>query len=304
MRNILVSAMAAFTVISLCSCNREPIYDDRSDYRIEISPDYDMLYNRPVQAPSLWRCCFYERGTHRLVSSSTVGSKGGYLYNLEPGVYDALIYDYTFNRNKVSGDRLLPDIHATTNTLAFQQIQVRESPDHLFVQRLDSLVVPHLSERDPEWVLRCSPRSGVDSWLLEVDGIRGLRNAEEIEVYVTGQSGALYFGRYADRLENIDCALYFKAGCDYEREVISTPFNTFGRVDGTQARLVLNLFIQGVGGESYVCRSDVTDQFDDPQNTEHVIRASFDLVIRERRDGGMYPKADPWDPIVEIIDLT
>lgn len=290
-------------MLALCSCKREYIYDDMSKYRIEINPDYDMLYNMPSQAPMLFKVCFYEPSTDNLVTECTVGEKGGALYNLQAGNYDVVVYDYSFNRTKVIDTENRQTIRAYTSAVTYSEFPVVETPDHLFVQEFRDMHIPHLSERDPEFVINCEPRSVVDSWCLKVDGIKGLENADVIDVYVTGQTDALLFAREGEKYSGRSVAIWFEARCDFEKGMIITPFNTLGKLSGSLSTLILNLRIVGAGGETYLCDADVTKQFDDEGNTEHIISASFDITIHERKDGGMAPVADEWNPHVEDVYL-
>lgn len=288
---------------ALSSCRREELHDDVSRYRIEIAPSYDMLYNRPAQTPKLYKVCFYRPGSGELVTECTVGENGGALYNLQAGVYDAIVYDYTFNRTKVADNGNRQTLRAYSSPVAYKEFPVIEAPDHLFVQEFKGLSIPHISDHDPEFVIRSEPHSIIDAWCLNVDGIKGLRNADIIDIYITGQTDALLFARDGEKFSGRDVAIWFEAVCDYEQGMIITPFNTFGKMSGSFSELVLNMRIVGAGGDTYLCRADVTDQFEDPHNLEHVISASFDITINERKDGGMAPVTDIWTPIIEDVTL-
>ena len=295
--------MILFLILAACSCRREEILDDRCNYRIEIAPTYDMLYNKPAQAPKLYKICFYDPASGNLVTECTVGEHGGPLYNLRAGEYDVVVHDYSFNRTKVADNANSQSLRAYSSPVSYKEYPVIETPDHLFVEQFRKLKVPHLSERDPEFVIRSEPRSIIDSWYLEVEGIKGLRNADIIDVYITGQSDALLFARDGDIFSGREAAIWFEAICDYENGLITTPFNTFGKLSGSFSELILNMRIVGVGGEVYLCNADVTGQFEDPDNIEHVISAHFDISINERKDGGMSPVTDDWNPIIEDVTL-
>lgn len=302
--NILWIIIAILSANILFSCRRDPIYDEKSDYQIIINPVYDMLYDRPDKAPSMFRVLLYEPLSHNLLSSNMVGGNGGYLYNIHPGVFDILVYNYTLNRTKVTHEENMSLIQAGTSALAYRETPIVETPNHLFVQRFENVEIPYLSVNDEQFVLECEPVSVVDSWILIVDGIKGLQNADIIDIYISGQAQNRFIAKGGnDKINNVNVTVTFQAKCDYAKGLIYTPFTTFGKLADKEADLELNIRIVGSGGEVYSCVADVTDQFDDPENIRHEIRATFDITIGERKDGGMNPSAEPWKPDEEIIDL-
>lgn len=301
----IIKYVAAVLVVSIPpSCLRDVVFDEKSDYRITVSPLYDMQYDRPDKEPAMFRVLLYDPESHNLVSSNMVSGNGGYLYNIRPGVYDILVYNYTLNRTKVTHEENLSLIQAGTSAVSYRETPIVETPDHLFVQRFDKVDIPYLSTQDEPFVLNCEPRSVVDSWILIIDGIKGLRNADYIDVYISGQARNSFIAKDGDsRISNINTTIFFAARCDYAKGLIYTPFTTFGKIPDERAKLELNIRIVGSGGEVYSCQADVTEQFDNPDNIRHEIRATFDVTISERKDGGMNPAADPWKPDANTIIL-
>ena len=72
LRNFILCVAAVSAACAVQSCYRDPIFDEKSDYRIVISPLYDMLYDRPEKAPSMFRVLLYDPESHNLVSSNMV----------------------------------------------------------------------------------------------------------------------------------------------------------------------------------------------------------------------------------------
>ena len=302
-RAVTITGIVAAALLEMCSCQREPIYDGRSEYRIEITPEYDMLYNTPDKDPNLYRVLFYDPLSHKLVTSNTVGTKGGYLYNITPGVYDIVVYNYTMNKTKVSHEENLNSLMALTTVLSYQDLPVVETPDHLLVAKMEDVVIPHLTVNDSEFVLKVTPKSIVDSWCLVINGIKGLRNVNYIDTYITGQAQAVYLDKGKGGISDVNVTIFFPAVCDLGRGIIYTPFNTFGKIEDKVSDLRLNIRIVGSGGDEYVCEADVSDQFEDPDNVNHIITATFDVTVKERKNGGMSPVADDWNPEIEEISL-
>lgn len=302
--NTMLFAAAILIVSILPSCLRDVIFDEKSDYRINIRPLYDMLYDRPEKGPAMFRVLLYDPESHKLLSSNMVSGEEGYLYNIRPGVYDILVYNYTLNRTKVTHEENLSLIRAGTSALSYRDTPIVETPDHLFVQRFDKMHIPYLSAQDDPFILNCEPRSVVDSWILIIDGIKGLKYADYIDVYISGQAQNAFIAKTgASRISNVNTTIFFAARCDYAKGLIYTPFTTFGKIPDERAKLELNIRIVGSGGEVYSCTADVTDQFDNPENVRHEIRATFDVTISERKDGGMSPAVDPWNPDTDTLIL-
>lgn len=305
MRNSsIIPVIAASAVLSLSSCRRIPLYDDKSNYRIAIDTRYSQLYNIPDQRnrPKLYKVNLYNPETGQLMHSNTVGEDGGFLYDVEPGSYDILVYDYTHNRTDISHEDDRDAAVAQSTKVGYSGMPVVESPDHLYVQTFGSVDIPYLTENDETWVLRSNPESIVESWLLCIDGIKGLEYADAINCYVTGQVASKYL--YSGAPHSSECCIFFNGETNLEKGVIETPFNTFGRLRERAAQLIINLVIEGSGGDTYICRDDVTWQFDDSWNTDKIIRATFDVTIKPRQDSGFNPSAEDWDPDVTVIDLT
>lgn len=286
------------------SCERDIIYNWKSGCQIVISPVYDMLYDRPEKAPSLFRVLLYDPVSHNLVSSNMVGGCGGNLYNVRPGTYDILVYNYTLNKTKVTHEENLSLMQAGTPAIAYKATPIVQTPSHLFVEKFDDVVIPHLTDNDEPFVIHSKPRSVIESWILIIDGIKGLRNADYIDIYISGQSQASFIAKDAgSRANNVNATICFQAVCDYEKGLICTPFTTFGKIPDERVKLELNIRIVGSGGEVYSCSEDVTGQFDNSDNLRHEIKATFDVTIEGRHDGGMNPSAEPWDPDVDSLIL-
>lgn len=302
MKRIIIIFLSVTACLS--ACKRIELSDSAYNYKASIDTQYSQLYNIPApdKGPKQYRILFYDPETEILKASCIVGRDGGSLYNLLPGVYNIVVYNYEHNNTKISYEESSSTIIANSTVIGYDGMPVVNSPDHLYVQTFDEVNVPYLTGNDEAWVLNCKPSSIVESWLLYIDGIKGLENAQIIDCYVTGQADGAYL--YPAEVSLTQCSIFFKGETNLEKGVIETPFNTFGKLAEAAAKLQLNLIIEGSGGDTYICKADVTDQFDDPENTEKIIRATFDITIKPRQDSGFNPSAEEWEPEVEIIDLT
>lgn len=291
-------------LLTLSSC-RIPLNDEiRTKYRIEIETQYKERHNIPQdnKKPNQYRVNFYNPSTGRLEVSNTINGDSGYLYGLSAGVYNVIIYDRSFNKTKIAYEDNFNTVIANTAIASYGSLPSVESPDHLYVKVLRDVKIPYLTDNDPLWTFHVEPETIMEDWLLIVDGIKGLENATNVNCYITGQSGGkvIWNGALLDK----DVTIFFPIVPNLSKGIIETPFNTFGRQPGKQVDLILNLIVTGSGGESYICRENITDQFDKEVNIDRIIRTHFDIVIRERQDGGFAPVADPWDSEYEDININ
>lgn len=294
---------ALASLLLLCSCGKTMQDNAVTGYMIEIDVQYTQLYDVPKvgREPKQFRVNFYDPESGHLVTTNIINGSKGYLYNLHPGTYDVLVFDNTSNKTNVAGEREYTGIVASTAVYSYGEYPSVESPDHLYLYRQQGVVVPQETESGGVWVFHARPESVVQNWLLYIDGIKGLENADNINCYLSGQSGACLLGMGTPAQKEV--TIFFPVYPNPAKGVIESPFNTFGKMEGKEAVLTLNLLITGSGGEGYICQTDVTSQFLDPDNTEKIIRAHFDLVIKERQDGGFNPTTDPWDDIAEDINI-
>ena len=136
----------------------------------------------------------------------------------------------------------------------------------------------------------------MESWLLEVKTVTGVKNIGSIAGVVTGLSGSNRIGpneRSADFV-----SVYFDNQVIDEEGVLTAKFNTFGWHEDIVENQVLSLVFTDVAGKGHVFNVDVSDQF--VNNPEQIIRIVLEIDIPEPMtsgDGGFVPKVDDWDEI-------
>ena len=81
-------------------------------------------------------------------------------------------------------------------------------------------------------------------------------------------------------------------------------FNTFGKLPGEENKIFLDITVTDSGGGQYRYIYDVTEQFDDPENTDHklvVDGGGVDIPESSQGGGGFSPSVDEWER--EDIDV-
>lgn len=300
-RTLISLAYAAIlfaSVTALGSCKREPLHEPFSNYYLQLVPDFSAIHIKPSE-PRMYEAVFYDKMTHREVGQCYLGSGGGYIYDLAPGTYELLVYSFDSGNTEVSGLGGFNDAEATTERYGGGDIFSYNAPDHLMVARDENFEIPFLYDRDEAEVLYAYPKTIMDTWCVVVDGIEGLENAVSIDFYVSGQSATGMFGQ--GKISPVARTIHFPGAISAEGDKLYTPFCTIGKLPNMKSGL--QLVITDPNQQTVVCQADVTDQFDDPENTGHWIYLHFDIKIDPKKDGGMQPVVEPWNDNVFTYDI-
>ena len=321
-------------ILALVSCKRIPLHDPATDVylkldvqlnmNVQVSTDIDLDVHPELKdkiigkMPETVRACFYDPETHKLVSEDFLPAEGGFI-NLPPGVYDMIIYSlgtentqiagtdsragaYAFspqNGSKVKVKNLTKADEASQPTIS--EYPVIYEPDHVFVARQQIVVPVHSTTESQTIIIESEAQSVVQTYSLEVKNVVGAGNIQSADVYVTGQIPARYL--WDLHYPNSVCAIYFPSVIDEEKGHLFTVFNTFGKYPGMSAEVYLNVLVTTEGGGKYQWIFDVTDQFDNPDNTTHeiIINEEVDVPDPGTTGGGFNPTVNDWG--VEIIDV-
>lgn len=284
------AAVAALVALSLASCRREPIHEPFSSYYLVLEGEYKALHINPA-VPGMYEAVFYNKDTHSEVARSYLGSAGGYIYDLAPGTYEMMVYGLDSGNTVVSGQSTFNGATATTDRYKDADTLSYNAPDHLLVARDLEFTIPFMYDTSETEYLYAYPKTICDTWCVVVYGIKGLGNASSMDFYITGQSRSNSIG--PDRRSDSEMTIHFPATVDYAGNRIYTPFCTFGKLPDHVSNL--RLVIRDSNQRAIVCRADITDQFDDPENTNHLIVLKFDVEIDPRKDAGMIPDVDEWN---------
>ena len=292
-KTIISIAYSAALIIAIAltstSCKREPLHEPFSNYYLVLEGDYKDLHIDPA-VPSMYEAVFYDKNTHNEIGQSYLSTNGGYIYDLAPGTYEMIVYAFQSSNTKISGLKSYHDAIGSTERYLESDTLSYNAPDHVMVARDDNFEIPLLFDRDEPEYLYAYPKTLTQSWGLIITGIKGLKNAVALDVYITGQAATKTLG--SQELSKDVHTIHFPAKIDVEKDIIHTPFCTFGHIPG--AHSTLRLVIEDPNQKKIICYADVTSQFDDPKNTERWIKANFDIHIDPKKDGGMQPTVHEW----------
>lgn len=297
MRRYILILIAA--LLALASCRREPLHEPISNYYLSLDISLEALHKKPAM-PSIVTAIFYDHKTGEKAFQEYVNVPGGYLYGVTPGTYDILLYNLGTTYTHVDSLSRIDQAYAYTNQIS-SGYELKYEPDHLLVGSLFNQEIPALIESDSTYVIKASMETLLDTWKLEVHKIKGLKNATSIGIMIDGlvDSKKLASGLMSER----EMKMYFAGVIDNEYKLIETPFCIFGKLPGAVSKLDLQISVLGDDGASYKLNTDITKQFNDPDNVQHIISVDFDIEIKAKEGGGFKPTVDNWENIVENFEF-
>lgn len=317
MRRFLI--IAAF-LICLSGCNFIPLYDLEGnvmiilDYQLEqqvsvragFDPAGVAAFNEKVHGklPEHIQVQFYETGTHTLVKDEFLDTFGG-MMDVPSGNYDVLIYSLGTKATEVDGSTLDGKYAATKQSSRTYEIgtyrNVITEPDHLYLATVSNVeIAPVKDDIDTITTVRDTAASILSTWTIEWLNVEGLGYIAECEMFLTSQKGRAYL--WGNRAGNQVGALKISAYPDFNGKRLYSIFNTFGRSADFTRDVAAVLRVTNTAGKEYIFDFDVTDQFDDPDNTGHNLVIDHAITIPDDGGGGsgeFDPVVNPWwDPII------
>lgn len=296
-------------VLSVSSCKRRPL--TTADYMVivNIEIEKDIVNHTVEKDPSLMRCIFYDSESGAFVTQAFLPSTGGQVSLIPSREYDVLVYNFDTESTWLEEENWYHKIYASTSlipdsfrtklrsraTKGDEELIVYD-PDHLFVGRLNDVFIPARSVDAPPVVLDVTCETVVESWLLEVKTVTGVKNIGSIAGVITSLSGSNKIGPNERSSEYV--SVYFDNQVIDENGVLTAKFNTFGWTKSIHEPQVLSLVFTDVAGKGHVYNFDISNQF--PDNKEQIIRIVTEIDIPEPMtsgDGGFVPKVDDWDEI-------
>lgn len=305
-----------FSILLLCllSCRRIPLYEAESGVYLKLDLAFEETVRSHVgfRTPASVRVCFYDMDLHSLVAEEFLPTQGGFIY-VAPGQYDMIVYSLGTEVTQVDGTDVRALARAFTGN-AGQVLKVSKAdgstvprnynviyePDHLFVGRLPGVRIPVHSGEDPTVVIECPMETLLETYSLELSRIENADCIREALVYITGQAPCKYL--WDGRFPPTPSALFFPLQTNADDQSIHTVFNTFGRIPGVGSEVYLNVQVTAATGARYQWIFDVSDQFDNPDNTDSRIVITEPVIVPDDGStGGMTPSVNDWD--AEIINV-
>jgi|GEM_PF-5399956 len=297
MRHFVLITTLTLSLLSLLSCQRDPIYEAVSRYRFEFDIEDDVLYCSAAE-PELIQVMFYDPQTGKKIDETYMSPGGGYLYSFQNGCFDIVAFTMGADRTDITYTKDLSLLTAETKVIQNSPVTVINAPDHVFAGVLRSVTIPCLSEADPQFILTIPLKSVCDSWKVCVTGVKGLENASSAYMYLTNQTMEVLLKEWEPQG---NCSIKAAGKVDVQKGIIEIPFCTFAM--GKDGKTTLRVMIEANDRRVHSMDFDVTAQVTDPENTSHIITVDFPTELLPMTQGGLDPSADEWDENHQFIDV-
>lgn len=306
----LVKYLAMLLLCILPSaCQRRPLTTADYTVIINLEIDKDIVNYTVDKDPSLMRCIFYDSNTGAFVTQAFLPPTGGQISLIPAREYDVLVYNFDTESTWLESENWWQNIYASTSLIpdSFRtklrsrasktdEEQIVYDPDHLYVGRLNDVFIPSRSVDAPAVVLDIKCKTVVESWLIEVKTVTGVKNIGSMAGVVTSLSGSNKIA--FDERSTDFVSVYFDNQVIDENGVLTAKFNTFGWSEEITDAQVLSLVFTDVAGKGHVFNIDVSEQFID--SPEQIIRVEYEIDIPEPMnsgDGGFVPEVDKWEEV-------
>lgn len=328
-------------IFTMPGCKRIPLYEPSSRVLLKIEHDLDIDheikfssetalgkdYTKKIEGvmPEYVEVLIYDHQTHRLLSSHILNAEGGHI-NIPSGNYDMVVYSFGTESTQVGylGHKLEAEAYTTditkhmasklfgmevkydgtkSGSKSYESDPIIHEPDHLYVANENGIFIPAVQDLDEPAVIHLTSDSIVEVYSLEVQNIKGAENVEKVEAFITGQIRSNYFGKEE---HSPDAAtVYTDMTVDATGNRFYSVFGTFGKQPGHDNNIYLDVTVTDSSGGQYRYIFDVTDQFDDLDNTNHTLTIDaggvIDIPDAAHGGSGLDPSVDPWEN--EEIDI-
>ena len=310
MNKRIVKYMAVLLMCMLsAACQRRPLTTADYAVTLNIHIDKDIVNYEYEKDPSLMRCIFYDSHSGAFITQAFLPPTGGQVSLIPAREYDVLVYNFDTESTWLENENWFQKIYASTSVIPdsfrtklrsratkVDEEQIVYDPDHLYVGRLNDVFIPSRSVDAPPVILDVTCQTVVESWIIEVKTVTGVKNIGSMAGVVTSLSGSNFIGPN-DRSSDF-VSVYFDNQTIDSEGTLTARFNTFGWTSEIKEAQVLSLVFTDVAGKGHVYNIDVSNQF--PGNKEQIIRIQTEIDIPEPMtsgDGGFVPKVDEWDEI-------
>ena len=310
MNKRIVKYMAVLLMCMLsAACQRRPLTTADYAVTLNIHIDKDIVNYEYEKDPSLMRCIFYDSQSGAFITQAFLPPTGGQVSLIPAREYDILVYNFDTESTWLENENWFQKIYASTSIIPdsfrtklrsratkVDEEQIVYDPDHLYVGRLNDVFIPSRSVDAPPVILDVTCQTVVESWIIEVKTVTGVKNIGSMAGVVTSLSGSNLIGPN-DRSSDF-VSVYFDNQTIDSEGTLTARFNTFGWTSEIKEAQVLSLVFTDVAGKGHVYNIDVSNQF--PGNKEQIIRIQTEIDIPEPMtsgDGGFVPKVDEWDEI-------
>ena len=271
---------------------------------VDLSAHPDFRTKVEAQLPELIRACFYDMENHQMVSEAFLSPNGGYI-DIAPGVYDVLFYNMDTEATLVEDSESRGGTYAHTSRTGagimmdegvgdgnWENQPIVYEPDHLFVGIIAGATI---GQEGGTQMLECDLTRLTETWSVEFTDVEDADRIADAVIYLSGQTEGRYL--WDRRVRNKSCALRLDCVVDAPKGQIYTILNTFGMSTASGADVMVNLMLTLKDGTRARYIFDVTDQWQNPDNTDHriVISVPVELPAAGSSDSGMDPVVTDWE---------
>lgn len=329
-----VCLMALALLLEVPSCHRIRLYDPEGGVHLELLLHQEFkdflpcdvnMNNNPLFkekafgfTPEMMWVLVYDTETHQQVHEDLLPVSGGFI-QLEPGVYDVIVYGMGAEKTRLSATHNRGLGKAYTDTKGSftpsativagggkpsgGSYTVIDEPDQLYVGRKAGLEVPVHPPEGGFTRLQVDVFPLVQTYSFTAYNIEGLEHVTSVICHMTGQAPDRFLWDEHFTLQPV--VQEFTLTKDPGTYSLKGVFNTFGKIPQFSARAYLQVVVQTKSGKYYRWSYDVTDQFDNPDNTCHSIIVTDPIDIpddpTQPDNAGFGPGVNPWQP--EIYDI-
>ena len=316
MRHLMKIIVLAALVILSAGCKRRPLVEVENNVYLNIIIEKEIVNYTVTRDPEMMRAIFFDSRTGDFVSHSFLPHNGGYVHVTPGRTYDVLVYNFDTEATIIGSDGNINSIHAYTNLIPDnlktrlkgrspvkddEEVIVFE-PDHLFVGKLEDVYIPLRGEGLPAYHLDIHAETVVQTWIVEIDKVKGAEFVGAVSSLMTGLSDNNRIGHRS--MSEDECTVFFEAAQLDKNGKFYAKFNTFGRNPDIATSQILSLVLTDTGGKTWSFNMDVSEKFEN--NPEQYIKIVTDEIEIEKptvsSGGGLAPEVDEWGEVnTEII---
>ena len=318
------SVVSVACALLLWSCTREPIHrplpNVRISFRVDLSLKDSTQWVKPdTLGPSLLKTNFYNHQTHKLEGYMYSTKEGGVVSGVGAGTYDVIVFNDDAQFTRISGEDDFNTIMARTDKVA-TKIRSRSKtadqskaddggnvdesvaiamPDHLFVGRAISVTIPEfLQDKDTLMTINAELKTIIQSYKIEIDGIKGLENVNGADLYLCGHSAGYFLGQA--KVSDEEAILHVPCQVDLLRNCIKASCTTFGKLAEAGGLARVHLVVDGADGTVYDFETDISEQYLRP---DHILKFHLDAEITSRDASTFRPEVEEWDRDITNISI-
>lgn len=335
MRTRIIVILLAVCGLVVSSCHHLTLNDPATGVYLSINTtvgskaplNEEILAKAPISArkrvtdemPGTFYVMMYDATSHHLVASEFLPPEGGFI-DAPNGTYDVLVYGYnpesvtvedmevrsmararTAARGTVLHFSKNSDDEESEEAMVHIQYPIIYEPEHVYSGIAENVRIYPQSDERGVTVIHIDTESVCDSCTLQILDVRGAERIRHITCYVTGQVPYRYLWdrRFPDEL----AALPVDPFVDVNEGTVTGCFNTFGKHPIAYSNIFVNIAVTNEAGGLYQWIYDVTEQFNNPDNTEHNIVLVNPIIIPESEAGGFMPSVSDWESEITHVPL-